>query len=192
MISAFEQAKQVITDPEKITYLQSLPEDILGLIVASYVSQEEFKLLEGNPIAYNLRGIHRMKAVDYGSKQAKEWQNQIEAFKSQPGYLDHDDFVNDSPLLRLAKHEFRNSTTGYGHYGIEVLGAAPNKDNTRAHLLIAHNQIFFPNGEIAQMSPEQFNVPKNICLGELKVDAEYYFSMKSLDFYSCYHEVTLR
>lgn len=187
-----EQAEQVITDPDKLAYLNTLPEEILGLIVATFVSQEDFQKLKENPMAYNLRGIHRMRAVDYGSKRSQEWQRKVEEFKSQPGYLDHEEFVDNSRLLKLAKPELRNSTTCYGHYGIEVLGAAPNKDNSRTHLLIAHNQIYTSSGHIVQMSSEQFDIPKEVCVGELKWDAGYYFMMKSLDPYSQYLEVTLR
>ncbi len=205
MYSYIEQVRERITDPNKLKKLARLPEHILGLIVESGLTESDFDELRKFDIAYKARGLYRMKAIDYGSPQYKEWEDKEKRFISNKSYISysqlfkkqganykHSDVLSMSKIEIISAHPHR-----LGDLGIELIGAVPKRQN-QVEVLIKHNQIrWLPpmqgdwREEMMPLDSEDYNIPKQVAIGELKWDDGFYFTMAPLDKRSNYYDVLI-
>ena len=84
-----------------------------------------------------------------------------------------------------------------GDLGIELIGAVPKRQN-QVEVLIKHNQIrWLPpmqgawGEEMMPLDSKDYNIPKQVAIGELKWDDGFYFTMAPLDKRSNYYDVQI-
>lgn len=202
---ALEQISERITDPNKLKKLGRVPENILGLIVQSGLTESDFDELRKYDIAYKTRGLYRMKAIDYGSTQYREWATEEERFTKNIDFVPFKELFRKrgtqyvhSEALAMSKVEVMSEHPHYlRDFGLEIVGAIPKRQN-QVELLIKHNQIrWLPpmqgqwREEMTELDSNDYNIPKQVALGELKWDDGYYFTMAPLDKRSNYYDVLI-
>lgn len=175
MNHSLEQLKTVITDPNKLKQIQRLPDEILGLIVQSYISESDFDQLRKYEEAYKARGLYRMKVVDYGSPQSREWKRLESRYTKHRAFVPFAELEQRDDVLLQAKIELALDHPHHvGDHGIKVIGALPKAKN-KVELLISHNQYRWLPSEyghgiydLMEFESDQYNIPSVITVGELK------------------------
>lgn len=174
-----DEVKRVITDPNKLKYVEKFPEEILGLIVQSWFTNEDSeKLRKHSNLASKIRVLHHMKAVDYQSPQHKLWAKEEEKFRNHKDFIPFKKLINNQRILSEVKYEEIDDHPRYlnqDRLGIEIIGAIPKRENG-VEVLVAHNQIrWLPpmrpqySEEMTDLDSKGNNIPKQVCRGELKI-----------------------